>query len=156
MGRVGIGWDAHEFLAGRPLILGGVEITGATGLNGHSDADVLIHAICDALLGAAALQDIGFHFPDNDPSYKNADSLTFLPRVASMLAEKGFRIVNIDSVIIAQTPRLSEYLVAMKKAISKALGIPETDVGVKAASPEGLGAIGRSEGIAAQAVALIE
>lgn len=153
--RIGQGYDVHRLKEGRPLILGGVEIPSPAGLDGHSDADVLTHAIMDALLGAAALGDIGGHFPDNDPSYLNADSLLLASRVAALLAEKGFRIGNIDATVIAQRPRLAPYMGEMRGRLASALGIPASAVSVKATTEEGLGFSGRGEGIAAQAVCIL-
>lgn len=155
MMRVGIGWDAHAFEEGRPLRLGGVTIPYEIGLAGHSDADVLIHALCDAMLGAAALGDLGSFFPDDDEEFKGIDSTILLKRVNEMLAARGYEVANADSVIIAQKPRVSMYLAEMKINIASILGIEPDRICVKASSPEGLGAIGRSEGIAAQAVVLL-
>jgi 2-C-methyl-D-erythritol 2,4-cyclodiphosphate synthase len=155
MYRVGTGWDAHRFCDGRPLKLGGITIPYGKGLEGHSDADALAHAVCDALLGAAGLTDIGNIFPDDDPKYENIDSLELLAEVKRMIEKNKFRIVNVDSVIIAQAPRLSQYLPDMKQRIAATLGLEPGRVGVKASSPEGLGGIGRAEGIAAQCVACL-
>jgi 2-C-methyl-D-erythritol 2,4-cyclodiphosphate synthase len=154
--RVGIGYDAHRLVAGRPLVLGGVEIQSELGLEGHSDADVLVHAIIDALLGAAALGTIGEHFPDTDPLYADISSLELLSMTAAIVEDHGRSIVNVDSVLIAQQPRLLPHLAAMALRISETLGLDQDLVGVKATSPEGLGALGRMEGIAAQAVVLLE
>ena len=154
--RVGIGYDAHRLVAGRPLVLGGVEIDHAAGLEGHSDADVLVHAIIDALLGAAALGTIGEHFPDDDPQYEGVSSLELLAMTAALVEDHGRTIVNVDSVLVAQQPRLQPHLAAMAGAIAETLGLDRGLVGVKATSPEGLGALGREEGIAAQAVVLLE
>jgi 2-C-methyl-D-erythritol 2,4-cyclodiphosphate synthase len=154
--RVGIGYDAHRLVAGRPLVLGGVEIPSEQGLDGHSDADVLVHAIIDALLGAAALGTIGEHFPDTDPQYADISSLELLSMAAAIVEDHGRTIVNVDSVLIAQQPRLQPHLVDMALRISETLGLDRDLVGVKATSPEGLGALGRMEGIAAQAVVLLE
>ncbi len=154
--RIGIGYDVHSLQTGRKLVLGGVHIPFDRGLLGHSDADVLLHAICDALLGAAALGDIGQHFPDTDPAYKNIESLLLLSQVNLRLAEAGYRVKNIDSTIIAQEPRLSPYLEAMKNNIASELGISPTRVNVKATTSEKLGFEGRGEGISAQAIALID
>jgi 2-C-methyl-D-erythritol 2,4-cyclodiphosphate synthase len=156
MSRAGIGWDAHAFGGRGPLRLGGVTIPGEAGLEGHSDADVLIHAVCDALLGAAGLDDLGTHFPDNDPEYANIDSLVLLARVKLMIADRRFEIINVDSVIIAQKPRVSNFLKEMKENIASVLEIESDRVCVKASSPEGLGAVGRAEGIIAQAVASLK
>ncbi|HOC91615.1 MAG TPA: 2-C-methyl-D-erythritol 2,4-cyclodiphosphate synthase [bacterium] len=154
--RVGCGWDAHAFGGDGPLKLGGVEVPGARGLSGHSDADVLAHAVCDAILGAAGLPDIGAHFPDDDPQYEGADSVGLLRMAAGYVAEKKYRAVNVDAVIIAQEPRLAPFFLRMRENIAAAVGLSPEDVSVKAASPEGLGAVGRGEGIAAQAVALLK
>ena len=153
--RTGIGFDVHAFAEDRKLILGGVEIPYERGLAGHSDADVLIHAIMDALLGACALRDIGFYFPDTDPAYKGADSMKLLSRVAELLSEEGWTVVNVDSVIMAQEPKLAPHIETMKENIARALGIPEGAVGVNATTTERLGFTGRKEGIAAQAVASV-
>lgn len=154
--RVGFGYDVHAFAEGRKLVLGGVEIPHTRGLLGHSDADVLLHAICDALLGAAALGDIGRHFPDSDAAFKGISSLFLLERTAGLLAAKGFRVVNIDSTLVLQKPRLAPYISEMVREISRAAGVPEGAVNVKATTTEHLGFTGREEGIAAYAVALVE
>ena len=154
--RVGIGYDTHRFQPGRDLILGGVRIDHPSGLEGHSDADVLTHAIIDALLGAAGLGDIGQHFPAGDPKYKGASSQDLLAKVVSVVKEAGYRIVNVDSTIVAEEPRLQPHLVAMRSQLAKCLAVDPGTVSVKATSPEGMGALGRKAGIAAQAVALIE
>jgi 2-C-methyl-D-erythritol 2,4-cyclodiphosphate synthase len=154
--RVGIGYDVHRFTAGKPLVLGGVEIPYDMGLKGHSDADVLIHAICDALLGAAAMGDIGRYFPDTDDSIKGISSLLILKDVCGMLHEKGFGIVNIDTVVIAEKPKIGAHAEAMKKCLAEASGINENLIGIKATTTEGLGFEGRKEGISAQAVVLID
>lgn len=154
--RVGIGYDVHRLVAGRPLILGGVEIPFEMGLAGHSDADVLVHAIIDALLGAAAMGTIGEHFPDTDPRFEGVDSLELLGMTAGLIEDHGRRIVNIDSVIIAEQPRLQTHLSTMARQVAETVGLDQDLVGVKATSPEGLGSLGRQEGIAAQAVALLE
>ena len=153
--RIGQGYDVHRLTAGRKLILGGTEIPHPTGLLGHSDADVLVHAIMDALLGAAALGDIGKLFPDSDPEYEGADSLRLASRVAEVLRENGYSIGNIDSTIIAQKPKLAPYIEKMRENIAAALNIPVGSVSVKATTEERLGFTGRCEGIAAQAAALI-
>lgn len=153
--RIGQGYDVHRLTAGRKLILGGIEIPHPTGLLGHSDADVLVHAIMDALLGAAALGDIGKLFPDSDPEYEGADSLKLASRVAEVLRENGYSIGNIDSTIIAQKPKLAPYIEKMRENIAAALNIPVGSVSVKATTEERLGFTGRCEGIAAQAAALI-
>ena len=154
--RVGIGYDAHRLARGRRLVLGGVEIDHETGLDGHSDADVLVHAIIDALLGAAALGTIGEHFPDRDPQYEGVSSLELLSMTAALVEDHGHTIVNVDSVVIAQRPKLQPHLAVMARRIAETLGLDQDLVGVKATSPEALGALGREEGIAAQAVALLE
>jgi len=154
--RVGIGYDVHPLVEGRPLVLGGVRVPFARGLFGHSDADVLVHAIIDALLGAAALKDIGTHFPDSDPQYKGISSIVLLKRVGDMLHEHGFGVENIDATIIAEQPRLADYIDEMRHNVSQALGIAKDQVSVKASTSACLGFLGRSEGIAAHAVALIE
>ena len=153
--RVGMGYDVHKLTEDRKLILGGVEIPYEKGLLGHSDADVLLHAIMDALLGAAALGDIGKHFPDNDPAYKGADSLMLLGRVGEILSEEGYVIENIDSTIIAQKPKMAPHIEQMRRNIADTLGLDISRVNVKATTEEGLGFTGTGEGISAQAVALI-
>lgn len=154
--RVGHGYDVHAFAEGRKLILGGVDVPHSKGLMGHSDADVLTHAVCDALLGAAALGDIGAHFPDTDAAYKGADSLLLLKAVVKLLKDKGYRIENIDSTLIAQKPKLAPYIEQMRKNLAAALGIELDSVSVKATTEERLGFTGREEGIAAHALCLIE
>ena len=154
--RVGIGYDLHGFAEGRPLVLGGVEVPHPRGLRGHSDADVLTHAVIDALLGAAALGTIGEHFPDTDPRYAGVSSLVLLDATMRLVADAGYRVVNVDSVITAQEPRLQPHLGTMASTLAGRLGVEASCVAVKATSPEGLGAMGRREGIAAQAVALLE
>jgi 2-C-methyl-D-erythritol 2,4-cyclodiphosphate synthase len=154
--RIGTGYDVHVLVEGRRLMLGGVEIPYAKGLLGHSDADVLLHAICDALLGAAALGDIGQHFPDTASEYENIDSLILLRQVGQLLQDKGFSIINIDSTIVAERPKLAPHISAMAANISVTLGIGVGQVSVKATTTEGLGFEGRGEGISAQAIALIE
>jgi 2-C-methyl-D-erythritol 2,4-cyclodiphosphate synthase len=154
--RVGIGYDVHRFDASRPLYLGGVRIEGSPGLSGHSDADAVLHAVIDALLGAAGLGDIGQHFPPADPAYKDIDSRELLRRTRALLDEKGYRTGNIDATIVAESPHLAPHLPAMESAIAAIVGIDAARVSVKATTHEGLGAIGRGEGIAAMAVALIE
>ncbi|WP_457568955.1 2-C-methyl-D-erythritol 2,4-cyclodiphosphate synthase [Desulfurobacterium sp.] len=156
MFRVGIGYDVHRLVEGRPLIIGGVEIPHNKGLLGHSDADVLLHAICDALLGAASLGDIGKLFPDSDDAYKGISSLILLQEVVKELFTKGYRVVNIDSVVIAQKPKLAPYINDMREKIASAVEIPVEYVSVKATTTERLGFEGKEEGIAAQAVVLIE
>ncbi len=154
--RVGQGYDVHALKAGRRLVIGGVEIPHAKGLAGHSDADVLLHAICDALLGAAALGDIGQHFPDSNPVYQDVDSRELLRTTAKKLAAAGFRIVNVDATIVAQAPRMAPHVPKMIGNIAADLGLKPAAVSVKATTTEKLGPIGREEGIAAQAIALIE
>jgi 2-C-methyl-D-erythritol 2,4-cyclodiphosphate synthase len=154
--RVGFGYDVHTLVKGRPLILGGVKIPYLLGLQGHSDADVLIHAISDALLGAISEGDIGRHFPDTDPQYKNIQSTILLKRVMTMMREKGFHILNIDTTILAQKPKLSDHIPRMVKEIADTLEIETERINVKATTPEGLGFAGRGEGIAVHAVALVE
>ncbi|MCE5241903.1 MAG: 2-C-methyl-D-erythritol 2,4-cyclodiphosphate synthase [Syntrophobacteraceae bacterium] len=154
--RVGFGYDVHAFAEGRPLVLGGVTIPHTCGLLGHSDADVLLHAICDALLGAAALGDIGRHFPDSDPSYKGISSLILFDRTVRLVREHGFRVHNIDTTLVLQKPRLSPYIPAMVEEISRAADVPASAVNVKATTTERLGFTGREEGVAAYAVVLLE
>ncbi len=154
--RVGIGYDLHALVEGRPLVLGGVAIPHPRGLRGHSDADVLTHAVIDALLGAAALGTIGQHFPDTDPRFAGVSSLALLDETVRLVTAAGYRVVNVDSVITAQEPRLQTHLGTMALTLAGRLGVEASRVGVKATSPEGLGAMGRCEGIAAQAVALLE
>ena len=153
--RVGIGYDSHRFAAGRRLILGGVEVPAARGLAGHSDADVVAHAVTDALLGAAALGDIGTHFPPSDPAWKDADSLDLLRRVCDWLGERGQRVHNVDVTIVCEEIRLAPFIPEMRARLAQALGIAVDRVSVKAKSNEGMGWIGRGEGAAALAVALI-
>jgi 2-C-methyl-D-erythritol 2,4-cyclodiphosphate synthase len=153
--RIGQGFDVHQLVAGRKLVIGGVEIAHARGLLGHSDADVLLHAICDALLGAAALGDIGRHFPDSDPRYKGIDSRKLLRHVAELLREKGFVVANVDATIVAPAPRMAPHIAAMVANIAADLGIDVGRVNVKATTTEELGFTGRGEGIAAQAVCLL-
>jgi len=154
--RVGIGYDIHRLVEGRRLILGGVEIPHAKGLLGHSDADALLHAVADALLGAAALGDIGTHFPDSDPQWKDADSKKILAAVVEMLRRKGLRPLSVDCNIIAQKPKLAPYIPAMRENIARLCGLDISRVSVKARTNEGLGEIGRGEAIACQCVALVE
>ncbi len=154
--RIGFGYDSHRLDERRDLWLGGIKIPHAQGLLGHSDADVLIHAVCDALLGAAGLRDIGFHFPDDSPETRGLDSKIILRRVAEMLSEKGFVIGNIDATVCAERPKLAPYIDRMRSVIAAAAGLPESDVSVKATTNERMGFVGREEGIAAYAVALIE
>ncbi len=154
--RVGTGFDAHGLVGGRPLIIGGMEIPHTQGLDGHSDADVLVHAIIDALLGAAALGDLGAHFPDTDNQYKNISSLTLLARARELLETKGYCIVNIDATVIAQRPKLAAHIPKMRGKIADVLGIEHADISIKATTTEGMGFTGREEGIAAQAACLIQ
>lgn len=153
--RVGQGFDVHRFAEGRRLVIGGVEIPHPAGLDGHSDADVLTHAVCDALLGAAALGDIGKHFPDTDPKFKNADSIGLLRHVSELLQAQGWGIVNVDSILIAEAPKFSPHVGAMKQNLAAAMTIEADRVGIKATTSEKMGFTGRREGIAAMATALI-
>lgn len=154
--RIGHGYDVHRLAEGRTLIIGGVKIPYEKGLLGHSDADVLVHAIMDALLGALALGDIGMHFPDSDPTYKNADSLVLLRQVLLLVQKEGMHIVNIDSTILAQAPKLAPYIASMRKNLAMTLELAENCINIKATTEEGLGFTGRKEGIAAHAVCLLE
>jgi len=154
--RVGIGYDYHRLEAGRKLILGGVEIPHSKGLAGHSDGDVLTHAICDALLGAAGLGDLGQHFPDTDPKWKGASSLKLLAQVVEMLRAKGLRPTQVDSVVLAEEPKLAPHFVRMRETLARLLGVEPAEVNVKAKTTEGLEALGRGEAMAAQAIALLE
>jgi 2-C-methyl-D-erythritol 2,4-cyclodiphosphate synthase len=156
MYRIGTGYDIHRLVPGRRLVLGGVEVPHALGLEGHSDADVLLHAVADALLGAAALGDLGTHFPPGDDRYAGADSARLLREVAGRLAAAGWRTVNVDCTLIAERPRLAAHIPAMRENIAAVLRVAQDCVSVKATTSEGLGFLGREEGIAAQAVALIE
>lgn len=156
MSRVGLGFDLHPLVAGRPLVLGGVTVDFELGLGGHSDADVLSHAIGEALLGALALGDLGRHFPDTDPRYRGVSSLTLLREVMALVAARGGRLVNVDATVLAQAPRLGPLLPAMAARLAEALALPADAVSVKAKSPEGLGLLGRREGIAALAVVSVE
>jgi len=154
--RVGIGYDVHPLKKGRPLVLGGVQIKHPAGLDGHSDADVLCHAVIDALLGAAALGTIGEQFPPDDPKYEGISSLDLVAMAASLVEEAGYMVSNVDSVVIAEEPRLQPHLAEMALRLADRLGLDRDLVGVKATSPEGLGALGRREAIAAQAVVLLD
>lgn len=154
--RVGIGYDVHPLVAGRPLVIGGVTVAFHSGLEGHSDADVLTHAIIDALLGAISLRDIGTHFPDADPQYKDISSMTLLIRVGKMLHDRGFKIENIDATIICEQPRLADHIDEMCLNIGAALGIDTEQVSVKATTAAGLGFLGEGMGIATHTVALVE
>jgi 2-C-methyl-D-erythritol 2,4-cyclodiphosphate synthase len=156
MTRCGIGYDVHRLAEGRKLILGGVEISHTLGLEGHSDADVLSHAIADALLGAIGAGDIGHHFPNTDESIRGIASLRILQRVAELLAKENARVVNIDATLIAEAPKIAPYIPAMRKKIADALKLTDRSVSIKATTNEGLGAMGRAEGIAAMAVATVE
>lgn len=154
--RVGFGFDVHPFAAGRPLVLGGVEVPAERGLTGHSDADAVSHAVADALLGALALGDLGRHFPDTDPRYRGVSSLGLLAEVVARVRAHGGRVVNVDATVVAEAPRLAEWLDAMRKRLADTLQLAPERVSVKAKRAEGLGALGRQEGIAAVAVALVE
>lgn len=154
--RIGQGYDIHALTEGRKLIIGGVTIPYERGLLGHSDADVLLHAICDALIGAAALGDIGQHFPDTDARFAGIDSRKLLREVVQLLRAHGYRVVNVDSTVIAQAPKLAPYIAAMRANIAADVEVPVGDISVKAKTAERLGALGRGEGIAAQAVVLID
>ncbi|MDF1485312.1 2-C-methyl-D-erythritol 2,4-cyclodiphosphate synthase [Ramlibacter sp. H39-3-26] len=153
--RIGEGWDVHALVPDRPLIIGGVRIPFHLGLLGHSDADVLLHAMTDALLGAAALGDIGTHFPDTDPTFRGADSVALLAEAARRVAAQGWRIANIDSTVVAQAPRLGPHIPAMRACIAQALGLREDQVNVKAKTAERLGPVGQGQAIEARAVALL-
>ena len=154
--RVGIGYDVHRLVEGRKLIIGGVEIENSKGLLGHSDADVLIHSICDALLGAAALGDIGVHFPDDDQAYKDISSLILLERVTSLLKSRRYEIINVDSTIVAELPKLSSFFIHMRENIAHSCGIEVSCVSVKATTNEEMGFLGSKEGMAAFSVAMID
>ena len=156
MMRVGHGYDVHRLVEGRKLILGGVEIPWEKGLLGHSDADVLVHAVMDALLGAAGLWDIGHAFPDNDPAYAGIDSMLLLAQVRDMLTEKGYTVGNVDATILAQRPKLAGHIPQMRRNIAQVLGVEEDCINVKATTEEGLGFTGSGEGMAAHAVCLVE
>ena len=153
--RTGIGYDIHRLAEGRPLILGGVEIAFEKGLLGHSDADVLAHSICDALLGAACLGDIGSHFPDSDPAFSGVSSIDLLSRVVAMVHERGYQVANVDAVVLAERPKLAPYIPAIRDRLAGVLGVEIDRVSVKAKTCEGLGSIGRGEAIAAHSIALI-
>ena len=153
--RVGTGFDSHRLVDGRPLVLGGVTIAHHRGLEGHSDGDCLLHAVCDALLGAIAAGDMGTHFPSRDAQWKNAASTAFLVRVSQILEQAGYAVVNVDATVIAQEPALAPHLGAMRDRIAEVLAVPAGQVSVKAKSTDHMGAIGRGEGIAAQAVVLV-
>jgi len=153
--RVGMGVDAHAFAADRPLVLGGVRLRERDGLAGHSDADVLTHAVMDALLGAAGLEDIGHYFPDTDPAFSGADSIRLLERVGELLDERGMRVANLDVVVVCETPKIAPHRQEMRSRVSRALGIEAQQVGIRGTTTEGLGFTGRREGIMAYAVALL-
>lgn len=156
MTRIGIGYDSHRFTAGRPLILGGQHIPHAVGLDGHSDADAVAHAVTDAILGAAAAGDIGALFPDTDPRWKNADSMELLRQARSVVEGRGYRVAQADITVITEAPKLAPHVSAMAEALAAALGLARGDVGVKAKTNEGIGFIGRGEGLAVIAVATLE
>ncbi len=156
MWRIGKGYDVHRLVPGRPLILGGVHIPHEKGLLGHSDADVLTHAVCDALLGAVGLGDIGVHFPDTDPAYKGADSLVLLAIVAQRIREQGYTLGNLDATVMAQQPKLSLHRLKMAENIARVLAVDPACVNIKATTTEGLGFVGREEGIAADCVVLLQ
>jgi len=153
--RIGSGFDAHRLVAGKGLVLGGVAIPFERGLEGHSDGDCLLHAVCDALLGAAAAGDMGHHFPSSDPRWKGASSAGFLEQAARLVGQRGWAVENVDATVIAERPALAPHLEGMRLCISRALGIDPSRVSVKAKSTDGLGAVGRGEGIAAQAAVLL-
>lgn len=154
--RVGLGFDAHAFHEGRKLVLGGVDLPHPRGLAGHSDADVLVHAIMDALLGACGERDIGFRFPDTDPTYRDISSLVLLEEVMGVLADRGYRVVNVDCVLVAQEPRIAPHIPEMRSRLSPILRVTPDKIGIKATTTEGMGFTGRGEGIAALAVVLLE
>ena len=153
--RIGFGYDVHRFESGRELWLGGIKIEYPLGLAGHSDADVLIHAICDALLGAAGLRDIGYYFPDNNANFKNIDSKILLKKTIQLVRNEGFEIENIDSTVCAEKPKINPFIDEMKKTLSEVLQIPQKNIGIKATTTEKLGFVGKEEGIAAYAVVLL-
>jgi 2-C-methyl-D-erythritol 2,4-cyclodiphosphate synthase len=153
MNYVGIGYDLHRLVEGRKLMIGGIEVPFEKGSQGHSDGDVLSHAICDALLGAAGLGDIGTHFPDTDPKWKGASSLLFLEHIRGLIANRRFRIVNIDAIVVCERPKLGPHFPAMRTALAKALGITFAEINLKAKTNEGVDAVGRGEAIAAHAIA---
>ena len=154
--RIGYGFDVHALQEGRPFVLGGITIPSTFGPLGHSDADALIHAICDALLGAAALGDIGTHFPDNSKEFKDIDSKILLQRVIHLLKEKNYAIINIDSTVILEKPKIASYISTMRECLSRVMGIPEDDISIKATTNEKMGYVGRQEGVCAHAAVLIE
>ena len=153
--RIGIGWDTHRLVEGRPLILGGVKITADRGAEGHSDGDVLAHALADAILGALCEGDLGVHFPDNDPQWKDADSLQLLARVIQLANERGFHLVNSDATITLERPKLRDHIAAMRESLARALEVDQGCVSVKAKTGEGLDAVGRGEAVTVQAVVLL-
>ena len=153
--RTGIGWDSHRLVAGRPLILGGVEFESELGLDGHSDADVLTHAVIDALLGAAGLDDIGAHFPDTDERWKGADSIELLRATVALVAEAGFAVSNVDATIVMERPKVGARRTQMRERLAEAIGVEPARVNVKATTGEGIGFVGRGEGVAAMAVATL-
>jgi 2-C-methyl-D-erythritol 2,4-cyclodiphosphate synthase len=154
--RIGEGWDTHQLVVGRPLVLGGVAVPHSHGLLGHSDADALLHAITDALLGAAGLGDIGRHFPDTDPAYKGADSVVLLQSAAGLVRSAGWAIVNVDSTIIAQAPKLAPHIPAMRESIARALGVAADAINVKAKTAEKMGPVGEGRAIEARAICLLQ
>lgn len=156
MNRVGLGYDVHQLKEGRPLILGGVEIPHKTGLDGHSDADVLMHAICDAILGALGQGDIGSFFPPSDPQWKDAPSKIFLQEAANQIKKQNGQLINVDAMLIAEAPKIAPHISAMKNNIAAALGVKPGDIGIKATTNETMGFVGRGEGMAAHAVASIQ
>jgi 2-C-methyl-D-erythritol 2,4-cyclodiphosphate synthase len=153
--RSGLGWDNHRIVAGRPLILGGVNVASEFGLEGHSDADVLAHAITDALLGALALGDIGMHFPDSDPRWKGCDSLVFLRHAVQLVTQQGFEILNVDSTVVLERPKLKDYRLAIRESLAQALGVPVDRVSVKFKTAEKVGPVGEGRSAEAQAIALL-
>jgi 2-C-methyl-D-erythritol 2,4-cyclodiphosphate synthase len=153
--RTGIGWDSHRLVAGRPLVLGGVEVESDVGLEGHSDADVLTHAVIDALLGAAGLDDIGTHFPDTDPRFKDADSIALLEEAGRLVAQAGLAVVNVDATVMLEAPKIGSHRAQMRERLATALGLEPSQVNVKATTGEGMDAVGRGEGAAAIAVATL-
>ncbi len=153
--RTGFGYDVHPLVAGRPLVIGGVVVPHHKGADGHSDADVLIHAIMDALLGAAGMRDIGFHFPDRDPEYHNISSKRLLAQCMEMIRDRGYELGNVDATVCLQRPRIADYIAGMQRTLAETMGVREDQVGVKASTTEHLGFVGREEGIAAYAVALL-
>jgi 2-C-methyl-D-erythritol 2,4-cyclodiphosphate synthase len=155
MNIAGIGYDLHRLVEGRKLMIGGIEVPFGKGSQGHSDGDVLSHALCDALLGAASLGDIGTHFPDTDPKWKGASSLVFLEKISKMLADRRFRVVHLDAVVICERPKLGPHFPAMRAALAKSLGITSAEINLKAKTNEGTGEIGRGEAIAAHAIATL-